>query len=938
MSDNLLLDRSAELAAVDAALSRTRAGSGGFLLIEGAAGTGKSALMGQSRVLARDAGLRVLSARGGELERDFPFGVMRQLYEPLLTQARDGERSRLLAGAAEPAGWALGMTDGHGATYAAGFAVMHAIYWLTVAAATGTPALILVDDAHWCDASSLRALDYLARRLADVPACLLVALRPDEPGAAVELVDGLRGVPDVVRLDVGPLSRPAVAILVRRRFPTADDALCDACHAATGGNPLLLEELLRAVGPADAPSRPEDVRNVAVPSLGDRVLRRAERVDERAPTLTRAMAVLGDGARLGSAAELAGLPSDAAGVIAHRLRRIDVLAAEDPFLFVHPLIRRSVYDVIPDAERHAAHRAAASLLERAGAPADAVASHLFVLPSEGDAALARTFVTSAERALGRAAPDEAAGWLQRALDEGAPEPSRPELLAQLGMAKSLLRDPTALVHLRDAFETADRPELRHRIGVTLAELCAHAGLWAEAVAVTETVERELDDTDTELRTDAAAVRAAVTLFDVDLHKDFLARRPSYLELAKGPTWGSRALQVLLAVDASRVGRTEEALGLARRAVADGVLFRERGAGAWAPPQLLGVFMECDDADGTETALAQLEQSARATGSTFATFTMIGVRGWLQARTGDLAAAEANLRIVLGLAKQLNLLMGITTVGFFLIDVVLERSSLDEIVQLFELTQLSPEFLNTASGAMLLEVRGALRLQRRDQERGISDLRAAGAINRALMFGPTYSAWRSRLALALASASRTEALDLAHEELALATESGLPRPQATALRTLGILEEGAAAIERLEQSVAMLEGVAARVERARSLVALGSALRRANRRADARTPLAAGLEAAHESGAVRLAERAQRELEAAGGRRPRTLAGGIESLTASERRVAMLAADGASNVEIAQDLYISLKTVETHLTRAYGKLGLAGAGSRERLTALISPSR
>jgi DNA-binding CsgD family transcriptional regulator len=652
------------------------------------------------------------------------------------------------------------------------------------------------------------------------------------------------------------------------------------------------------------------------------------------------MAILGDGARLQAAADLAGLPADTAGLIAHRLRRIDILAAEDPFLFVHPLIRRSVYDVIPDPERHAAHLAAASLLERTGAPADAAASHLFVLPPDGNAVLARTLVASAQRALDRAAPDEAVGWLQRALDEAAHDPSRPELLARLGMAKSLLRDPTALVHLREAFDTAEQPQLRHRIGVTLAELCAHAGLWSEAVAVTEAIERQMGDgdADAELRTDVAAVRAAVTLFDVDLHQDFEARHTSYVELSKGPTWGSRALEVLLAVDASRRGKTEEALELARRSLADGVLFGQRGAGAWAPPQLLGVFMECGDIEGAKIAMTQLEASARATGSTFATFTMIGVRGWMQAKAGDLASAEANLRVVLDLAKEMNLLMGITTVGFFCIDVLLERSDLDEIVQLFEDTQLSSEFLNTASGAMLQEVRGALRIQRRDHERGVADLRAAGAINRALVFGPMYSAWRSRLALALTSAERSEALGLARDELALARDTGVPRPQAVALRTLGILEEGVAGIERLEESVAMLEGVSARVERARSLVALGSALRRANRRADARAPLAAGLEAAHESGAVRLAERAQRELEAAGGRRPRTLAGGVESLTASERRVAMLAADGASNVEIAQDLYISLKTVETHLTRAYGKLGLAGAGSRERLTALISDPR
>jgi DNA-binding CsgD family transcriptional regulator len=441
--------------------------------------------------------------------------------------------------------------------------------------------------------------------------------------------------------------------------------------------------------------------------------------------------------------------------------------------------------------------------------------------------------------------------------------------------------------------------------------------------------------DVALRADAAAIRAAVTLFDATRRGDFDARRPMYAELAKGEGWGSRALEALLAAEAGRRGRTAEALELARRSLADGVLIGERGAGEWAAPEVIGVFVEADDIEGTESTLEQVEAGARATGATFATFTAVAFRGWNQARTGDLAAAEANLRIVLDLARQIDLMMGISTAAFFLMDVLLERSGLDEIVQLVEPIQLPPDFLNTASGSMLLETRGSLCVQRREDEIGVADLRAAGAINRSLRFGPSYSTWRSSLALALGPADHEEALALAHEELALAQEGGLARTQGIALRTLGILEDGPARTERLEQSIAMFDGSPARLAHARSLVALGSALRRANRRADARRRLAAGLEAAHACGALRLTQRARGELEAAGGRRPRTIAGGVESLTASERRVTALAAAGASNVEIAQELFISLKTVETHLTRAYGKLGLSGAGSRERLTNLIA---
>jgi DNA-binding NarL/FixJ family response regulator len=135
-------------------------------------------------------------------------------------------------------------------------------------------------------------------------------------------------------------------------------------------------------------------------------------------------------------------------------------------------------------------------------------------------------------------------------------------------------------------------------------------------------------------------------------------------------------------------------------------------------------------------------------------------------------------------------------------------------------------------------------------------------------------------------------------------------------------------------VALLEGTPFRLDHARSLVELGSTLRRANQRSDARVPLVAGLRLAYQCGAQRLTQRAQRELQAAGGRRPRLSTTGRDALTASELRVVELAASGATNTEIAQELYVSLKTVETHLSRSYLKLGLAGSGSRARLVRVL----
>ncbi len=138
-----------------------------------------------------------------------------------------------------------------------------------------------------------------------------------------------------------------------------------ALYEATGGNPLYLEELLRSLSIENGPPDAETVARVALPTLGDRVVRRVNRVADAAPALARAMTVLGNGCALATAAELAGLSEKQAGKMAHRLRRIEILRSEDPVEFVHPLVARSIYDAMPETERQSMHRARRSSCRRA---------------------------------------------------------------------------------------------------------------------------------------------------------------------------------------------------------------------------------------------------------------------------------------------------------------------------------------------------------------------------------------------------------------------------------------------------------------------------------------------------------------------------------------------------------------------------------------------
>ena len=226
-------------------------------------------------------------------------------------------------------------------------------------------------------------------------------------------------------------------------------------------------------------------------------------------------------------------------------------------------------------------------------------------------------------------------------------------------------------------------------------------------------------------------------------------------------------------------------------------------------------------------------------------------------------------------------------------------------------------------SVLLEPRARLRIARGEVEQGLADLLAAGEHMESFgIRNPSYSAWRSDGALvAHGLGDRHEASRLVGEEVELARRWGAPRPVGVALRAAGLIEGGDEGIELLRESVDVLATSQAQLERAKSFTELGAALRRANQRASARTFLHEGLELAHRCGAIVLVERAHAELLATGARPRRLVRSGVDSLTPSERRVAQMATEGQTNREIAQALFVTPKTVETHLSHVYRKLGI-----------------
>ena len=299
MATGQLLERSEELARIESALAEARAGRGTFVVIEGPAGIGKTALLAAARTAAADGGMRVLRSRGTELEREFAFGVVRQLFEPPLADASELERADLLQGAAGVAAGLLGLpgaSPADGAPSSAvdpSFAILHGLYWLCANLAAAGPLCLVVDDAHWADAASLRYLAFLLTRLEELDAALVVATRPREAGTDAELFATVTSDPsaDVIRLP--PLTRAAVAQLVESRLAgVPGSGLRRRLPARNAGDAL---PAARARGGAER-RRDRSDRGGRAPRRANRGTNGRSLDSPQAPSAARACGAAGSGA------------------------------------------------------------------------------------------------------------------------------------------------------------------------------------------------------------------------------------------------------------------------------------------------------------------------------------------------------------------------------------------------------------------------------------------------------------------------------------------------------------------------------------------------------------------------------------------------------------------------------------------------------------------
>jgi DNA-binding CsgD family transcriptional regulator len=940
-----LLERGDELEAIAGLLETVAAGHGRILMIEGAPGIGKTRLLWEARRIAADAGFRNLGARCDELEDSVAFGLAAQLLTAPLQRARPRERADLLEGAAaRTAPLLLGVSIDADAEPSPmgdpGQAMLSGLTWLVDNLAARTALTLLIDDAQWADRESLRWLNHLAKRLDEIPLLIAMTVRRGEVTAASEALAAIAALPETATMEPRPLSADAAgSMLAVRLGEPPSPGLVSSAHEVTGGNPLMLDAVGRELlaQQAGAGAEAAALAEKLVPgSLIRTVLLRLRALPEGSVPVAEALTILGE-APAEMVIELAGLGAEEGERGIEALEAAELIEGTTTLSFAHPVIRSTIYEQVSPRRRHLRHVQAAALLERAGEAPERIAPHLI---AAGDAEVeggAEILIEAGRRVYALGAPEATVRYLLRAL-ELRPDPgTRSEILLQLGAAAIRALDAGAIDHLREAVDAAATSAQRRAALMELAR-AQMTVLDLEAAAATFELAAGESEGDRELELSAAAELASAQL---NLHQAAAAaeRLALHRDGLSGDTPAERKLLAVCAFSAAQANHpADEVIAMAAAALGeDSILIEEQSCASIIVIEvLLGLVM----AEGyalLEPALERAIGDARRRGWPIGYAMASAVRAWMHLRRGDLNAADADAEA----ADDVRALHGSTPLDLFVAAfrarILHERGRGAEALEL--IAARCPEPIPDAAVFQLcLMARGEIRLATGVRDDGLADVLLAG--ERELRFGGVTAAalpWRSVAAAALAEGgaeNRRRARDLAAEEVAITEAMG-------ANRAIGIALRGRAAVagkddreSALERSIEHLRAGGARLEEARSLAELGSLLRRGRRRRDAREPLRRAVELAEACGGSALAQRAREELGATGESRAPAGEDGLAALTPSELRAARMAAAGRSNREIAEDLFVTPRTIEIHLTRAYRKLDIS---SRKELPKALASS-
>jgi DNA-binding CsgD family transcriptional regulator len=813
--------------------------------------------------------------------------------------------------------------------------VLHGLYWLVANLAQRHPLLLAIDDLHWVDEPSLRFVAYLLRRVDSLPVALALTTRP--PASSSRNLALLAEVLADGRLDVlapAPLDESAVAELLRDSSEgSVDEGFARACRQASGGNPFLLSELVRALRAEDVPFTAhgaERVGEITPPQVARVARARLTRLDGSAQDLAHAVVVLGDDAQLELACELTGVDRAVGAQAADELAGAGLLAPGLTLRFRHPLLRSAVAATLTLAERETWHCRAAELLRARGAPPERVAVHLLMTAPSGADADETTLREAAIRTIERGASAAAVPLFLRMLDEPHDARQRAEVLVELGRAEYVAGSfPAASGHLEEAYRIAADPRVRGAALVLLLE--ASLGSVDVLAKLADDVSRVVEGLQEDDRELALRLQAYAMLMRRGGMDD--GQLASFGALA-GDTPSEAIVLAHMVFQRVRNGASApEIAGLAERAARQVDALIEDGTSTTAFNAVVLGLRWSDRLDEAERILARAVAVAQHRGSTTDFANALGLRGEVYVRRGMLREAEADARTAQAteLEQGWRFARGLTA----LLESLVAQGRAAEAAEVLE-AEIGDEVLPNAPPMISLMLTCAyVRAAIGDHAGAIAEFEEA--VRRRQSFGGAAPSWVTDILVAAEShealGSHEAAAALRAEARSLAAQWGTPGALGQVARAEALFGDGGDRIGGLRAAVTLLERSPARLELARGLVDLGAALRRAGARTDARTPLREGYELARDCGAESLAEDARHQLAASGVRIRRARLTGAESLTPSELRIAHMAADGSSNAEIAQALFVTVKTVEMHLTHVYRKLGIPGRGELAR--ALIS---
>ncbi|MBM9623495.1 helix-turn-helix transcriptional regulator [Streptomyces zhihengii] len=928
-----LIDRQHHIQILDDACRECQKNNGGLLLVEGRFGTGKTSLLRAVRSLPSVEGFTVLHARGNETESGFSYGLVRQLFEYLLAAASPEERRALLAGPAAMAAPLFEYTDGgvHGEVAPdREQALLRGLYWMLVNLSQRRPVLVLVDDLHWADEPSLRFLQYIECRLEQHPILCVAVTAPVHHGNDPD-AEHVITLPSMPALCLDDLSRDGVRDLLAAVFNRDPDPdVVRMCHEVTGGNPFFLNELLIEIQRQgdEAPGAGAAARTA--PRTLARALPRwvglvPPRYRDNANVLARSLAVLcssGDFAQLASAT---GLHQEEVTDAASALMDIGLLAHGTPLRFRHPIVRNAVYEHLPSTFRFRAHSSAAKALDRDGAPAEHVAEHLLHAPPSEDRRAVDILVAAGEKALAGGNATVAVSVLRRAMQEKVPDDMLPDLLIRLGEAEHRARDPRAVEHLTQAMELTQDPVTRASIAFSLSGALSMAMRFGEALDVLRGVHAEVEPHDREL---AVRLRSElIKLASLSPNTKPAAEQDLAAIVGAGGTEGSatliRAQQAQAALlngePADKVARLSE------DSVLPGTLVAEPDGGAQASWIAAFCLFCCGRLTQALGILDEALQEAEAKHLRLAAEDIRALRALVNMRRGALGEAEVDaLSALKGISGGDSVpALGRPLAVLALVGVLLRRNQVGAAVEAYERYGIPAHIPQFSTFLPFMVARGQIRIAQGEVEAGMRDLlRTHELLHDWGAKCPALSPSTEAVHALCDLGRREEAHALAEEQLDVARAFGSDREIALVLCARARATRGAMPLEDLEQAVELLGGTADAVDECAALIQYGTALRVAGQPAEARRRLRAASDLADGMGATALSKQARQELAVMGVRVRETARTGISGLTPREHRVCLLAAEGKRNQEIAHMLFVTVKTVEWHLSQVYRKLGVA----------------